>query len=64
MSLNPWTLLATLAILPTSARGFDLDRYAWEFPAVSAIPQDQAADLKSQLTEQIDDILAAGSLTP
>ena len=64
MRLAPWTLLATLVILPTSARGFDLDRYAWEFPAVSAIPQDQAADLKSQLTEQIDDILAAGSLTP
>ena len=64
MRLTPWTLLATLVILSTSARGFDLDRYAWEFPAVSAIPQDQAADLKSQLTEQIDDILAAGSLTP
>jgi hypothetical protein len=57
-------LLATLVILPASARGFDLDRYAWEFPAVTAIPQEQVADLKSQLTAQIDDILAAGNLTP
>lgn len=64
MSLTPWTLLATLVILPTSARGFDLGRYAWEFPAVSAIPQDRVADLKSQLTAQIEDILVAGSLTP
>jgi hypothetical protein len=64
MSLIKWTLLATLVILPASARGFDLDRYAWEFPAVTAIPQEQVADLKSQLTAQIDDILAAGNLTP
>lgn len=64
MSLIKWTLLATLVILPASARGFDLDRYAWEFPAVTAIPQEQVADLKSQLTAQIDDILSAGNLTP
>jgi hypothetical protein len=64
MSLTPWTLLATLVILPASARGFDLDLYAWEFPVVSAIPQDRVADLKSQLTAQIDDILPAGSVTP
>lgn len=64
MSLTPWTLLASLVILPASARGFDLDRYAWEFPSVSPIPQDRVTDLKSQLTAQIDDILAAGNLTP
>jgi len=64
MNLTTCTLLATLVILPTSTRGLDLDRYAWEFPAVTAISQDRVADLKSQLTEQIDDVLAAGNLTP
>ena len=64
MSLIQWTSLATLVILPASARGLDVDRYAWEFPAVTGIPQDAVADLKSQLTAQIDDILAAGNLTP
>ncbi len=64
MNLTLWTLLTTLVVLPNFARGLDLDRYAWEFPVARAIPQDQVADLESQLTEQIDDILAAGSLTP
>jgi hypothetical protein len=63
MNLTLWILLVGLVILPDFARGLDLDRYAWEFPAAMAIPQDQAVDLKSQLAEQIDDILAAGSLT-
>jgi len=57
-------LLTALAILPTAARGLDLDRYAWEFPVVTAIPQDRTADLNSQLIAQIEDILAAGNLTP
>jgi hypothetical protein len=64
MNLTLWTLLATLVVLPNFARELDLDRYAWEFPVATAIPQDQVADLKSQLTEQIENILAAGSLTP
>ena len=64
MRLTLCTLLTALAILPTAARGLDLDRYAWEFPLVTAIPQDRTADLKSQLTAQIEDILAAGNLTP
>jgi hypothetical protein len=64
MNLLLWTLLATVVIIPNFARGLDFDRYAWEFPSTTAIPPDQVADLKLQLTEQIDVILAAGNLTP
>ena len=58
------SLIAVLAILPGTACALDVDRYAWEFPVVTGIPEVPVASLKTHLLEQIDDILAAGDLTP
>ena len=55
---------ASLLLLCAPARALDAGRYAWEFPVVTGIPDAQTAPLKEQLVEQIDDILAAGSLAP
>src|SRR5678816_1253144 len=46
------------------AANLDVGRYAWEFPIATDIPNDAVASLRSQLVEQIDDIVAAGHLTP
>jgi len=58
------SFFAALVLLAGSARALDVDRYAWEFPRVTGIPEVPVASLKAQLVEQIDDILAAGNLTP
>ena len=42
----------------------DVHRYAWEFPVATGIPDGPTSSLKTQLDEQIDDIIAAGPLTP
>ncbi len=59
--------LALFAWMPGGAGGepLDVDRYAWEFPApASAIPEAPTAALRAELRHQIDDVLAAGFLTP
>lgn len=58
------SLFAALAFLTGSSHALDVDRYAWEFPTTTDIPEHQVSALKTQLIEQIDDILAAGNLTP
>jgi len=57
-------LLSFPAWLPFQARALDVERYAWEFPAVSNIPAQAAASLRAELWAQVEDILAAGFLTP
>jgi hypothetical protein len=52
------------AVHASSVSALDTARYAWEFPVAFDIPEGPVAALKSQLNEQIDDILAAGNLTP
>ena len=49
---------------PVSLLALDVNRYAWEFPVTTNIVESDTRPLKSQLFDQIDDILAAGSLTP
>lgn len=56
--------LATLSLPWVTGYALDIDRYAWEFPVTTNIPAAQVAPLRSRLLEQIDDILAAGNLTP
>ena len=58
------TLLATLTLPCVSGKAVDVNRYAWEFPVATNIPSAQVALLKTQLIEQVDDVLAAGNLTP
>lgn len=58
------SIIAALAFLAGTAIAVDLDRYAWEFPTVTDIPDRQVSALKTQLFEQIDDIVSAGNLTP
>jgi len=58
------SFVAVLAFLGGTAGAVDVDRYAWEFPAATGIPEAKVAALKTQLIEQVDDILAAGHLTP
>jgi len=60
-------LISLLAFFGTgggSAGVLDVERYAWEFPVVTKIPAEPVASLKSELLAQIDDVVAAGSLTP
>jgi len=62
------SIFAALAILTVTVtvttRAVNVDRYAWEFPTTTDIPEGQVSALETQLVEQIDDILAAGNLTP
>jgi hypothetical protein len=58
------TVLAALVLPSGAVHALDVNRYAWEFPVAIDIPAAQVTQLKTQLAEQIDDILAAGSLTP
>ncbi len=65
--MNRNLLIGTIVVLTlpgATARALDVDRYAWEFPTVSHVAEAQVASLRLQLVEQIDDILAAGNLTP
>ena len=64
--MKPFNIIVAFLslLLSASALALDMDRYAWEFPVASDIPEDTVAPLKTQLMEQIDDILAAGNLTP
>jgi hypothetical protein len=58
------TLFAALTLLGRTGNALDVNRYAWEFPVTTDVPAAQATLLQNQLIEQIDDILAAGNLTP
>ena len=58
------TLFAALPLLCVTGHALDVDRYAWEFPVTTDIPAAQVTLLRTQLIEQVDDILAAGNLTP
>ena len=65
--MNRRSLLALFAALSLPCllgRALDVNRYAWEFPVATNIPSDQVALLKTQLIEQVEDVLAAGNLTP
>src|ERR1051326_2627650 len=65
--MNRRALLPTLAALTLSGltgKALDIDRYAWEFPVATDIPIAQVASLRARLIEQVNDILAAGYLTP
>ena len=42
-----------------AAHALDVNRYAWEFPAATAIPEDSVARLKEELLVRIDEILAS-----
>ena len=57
-------LLSCPVWLAIQARALDVDRYAWEFPVVSHIAADAIASLRAELWAQVEDILAAGFLTP
>jgi hypothetical protein len=58
------TLFAALTLPGVTGNALDVNRYAWEFPVTTDIPATQVTLLQSQLIEQVDDILAAGNLTP
>jgi hypothetical protein len=58
------TLFGALNLLCVPGHALDVNRYAWEFPVTSDIPAAQVTALRTQLLEQVDDILAAGNLTP
>src|SRR5262249_45640974 len=58
------TLFTALTLPCLSGNALDVDRYAWEFPAVTNIPAAQMTSLTAQLIEQVDDIIAAGNLPP
>lgn len=58
------SLLALVTAAPAATPPLDVDRYAWEFPTVSAIPAAGVASLRTELLAQVDDVLAAGNLTP
>jgi len=65
--VNQRSLLAFLAGLTLSCVtgiALDVDRYAWDFPLSTNIPAAEVNPLKARLLEQVDDILAAGNLTP
>lgn len=57
-------MLIAAACLAPFGRALDVDRYAWAFPAATDIPDAAVAPLKAELLKQIDDVLAAGHLTP
>ncbi len=57
-------LVGALALLAGAAATLDVDRYAWEFPVSRDIPETATAALRTELLTQIDDVLAAGPLTP
>lgn len=60
----PFTAVLALTLFAATLPALDVERYAWEFPISTNIAEAKAAPLKAQLNEQIDDILAAGNLTP
>ena len=65
--MNRRSLLAifgALNLLCVPGNALDVNRYAWEFPVATDIPAAQVTALTSQLLEQVDDLLAAGNLTP
>ena len=65
--MKPSLLFAALlfaVVFGKAAHALDVNRYAWEFPAATAIPKDSVARLKEELLVQIDDIIAAGALAP
>ena len=55
-------VLAVISLLVSPARALDVERYAWEFPVASDIPETETASMRAELWEQVDDILAAGQL--
>lgn|GEM_PF-6969519 len=58
-----WATVAASALLAVSTPALDVDRYAWEFPVPSGIPEAPTAALRAELMHQVEDVLEAGFLT-
>ena len=58
------SLFAALILPGVTGNALDVNRYAWEFPVSADVPAAQVTLLQSQLIEQVDDVFAAGNLTP